>query len=232
VAASAGERRSRFARFLAHPLTITVAGAVFAAIVLPLVTREWQDRQNELQLKRSLVEQMAEGTTTAVRRGISHVEQQIHIAPPGPTVDISGTYQNWLVRRAITRAVIATYFPSLEACWYDYSNAITTLLELATNRKAAASTRGISNILITSDQECGWSAQLSEAQTARLNRLRERLLRNGLLYPQIRKKPPVVTNTTLQRNYSDLGELLLIGKDGIVGQIVGTPARGYYHGIF
>src|SRR6185295_740582 len=68
------EKRSRLARVLAHPLTITFAGAVLAAIVLPLVTREWQDRQNELDLKRSLVERVAEASTTAVRKDIFYVE--------------------------------------------------------------------------------------------------------------------------------------------------------------
>jgi hypothetical protein len=131
----------------------------------------------------------------------------------------------------VTSAVIATYFPSLVACWYEFSNAITTLLELATANGQSVSTRGISNALLRTDEDCGWSAQVPAAAKPRLDRLRESLIRNGLLRARMTVEPPVVTRTTLRQNYSDLGELLLIGKDGIVRQIVATPARGYYHGI-
>jgi hypothetical protein len=231
----AGDARpSRVSRALAHPLMITVAGAILAALVLPLVTRQWQDRQSELDLKRDVVAEMAESTTSAVRQSISYVEQRLGVAPPGAKAEIANTYRTWLVQRSVTRAMIATYFPALEECWYGYSNAITTLLELASvgGGNGRVSTRGISNTLLTSDDQCGWSAQLPGAQQARLARLENRLASKKLLSRQMRQRPPSVTRDALRKNYSDLGELLLIGKDGIIRQIVEADARGYYHGLF
>jgi hypothetical protein len=231
-AASSGEAQPRLKRILAHPLTITFAGAILAAIILPLVTREWQDRQDELQLKRGLVERIAEASTTAVRDGITYIEQELNVAPEGTAVDIGATYRSWLVERAITRAVVATYFRSLDACWYGFSNAITSLLELAQTNKPSVNTGKISDSLIQTDVDCGWSAKVTPAQATRLDDLREKLVHKGVLHAPGARGANQIPLETFRRNFSDIGELLLIGKDGVIGQIVDARARGYYHGIF
>ena len=68
--------------------------------MLPLLTRGWQDRQKELELKRGVVTQIAETSAVAVRRGIV-----------GDSPGRAAARREWLVQRSISNAIIATYFP-------------------------------------------------------------------------------------------------------------------------
>ena len=88
---SATRERVRVAgRLLAHPLIITLFSALLAAVVLPPLTRAWQDRQKELELKRDLVTQIAETSTRAVRRGIIGQQDEAR--------------REWLVERFVSNA--------------------------------------------------------------------------------------------------------------------------------
>jgi hypothetical protein len=58
---------------LKHPLFLAVLGAVFSLLLIPQITREWQDRQKEQEIKDSLLEQISTLSTTAVRQGNSLV---------------------------------------------------------------------------------------------------------------------------------------------------------------
>lgn len=199
-------KASRTARFLGHPLVITLAGGVIAALVLPLLTRGWQDRQRELELKRDLVTQIAEASTVAVRRGIV-------ADSPGR----SAARREWLVQRSITNAILATYFPDVADCWFTYSDAITSFLELhgAPRKKG----REINSQLETTRRSCAWDEGLPPAETQRLQTLEKRLSLTDVTAARV---PAIV---------SDLGELLLIGKDGIIRRIVAADARGYADGL-
>lgn len=115
--------------FLKHPLFIAAFSALVTAIVLPQLARHWQDRQRELELKQTLLAQIASTSTTAVRQGVSLVNGQ-NRAAGGESNDTPDdeTYallrNSWLISRAGARSAIITYFPELETCWYSYERLI------------------------------------------------------------------------------------------------------------
>jgi hypothetical protein len=115
--------------------------------------------------------------------------------------------------------MIATYFPGLADCWFLYSDAITAFLE-ANGDAADAKAGEISAQLDETRDSCSWDQELPPKETARLKTLESRL---GL---------PDLTGTRVRVNGSELGELLLIGRDGIIRRIVSADARGYAHGLF
>src|SRR5438552_85306 len=66
--------------FFRHPLVIAVLAAAFSALLIPQVTRQWQDRQREQDLKQSLLEEISTTSTTAVRQGISLANGRLRAA--------------------------------------------------------------------------------------------------------------------------------------------------------
>jgi hypothetical protein len=203
------------ARVLGHPLTIAFVSALLAAIVLPPLTRGWQDRQKELELKRDLVTQLAQSSTVAVRAGIPSTN-------PGRTA----ARREWLVQRSVSNAIVATYFPSLADCWFTYSDAITAFLEMRSAGNGAPrdhEPKGheIKLKLEETQQSCHWKDGLPQAEAA------------ALAFVQSKVMPRLDTLTTAEVPGigSHLGTLLLIGRDGIIRRIVAAHARGYAHGI-
>jgi hypothetical protein len=43
-------------RFLSQPLVIAILAAAFSALLIPAVTRQWQDTRSERDLKQSLLD--------------------------------------------------------------------------------------------------------------------------------------------------------------------------------
>ncbi len=203
------------ARVLGHPLTITVVGAVLAAVILPPLTRGWQDRQKELELKRDLVTQLAQSSTVAVRAGIPSTR---------PTRDAAR--REWLVQRSVSNAIIATYFPSLADCWFVYSDGITAFLEMRSASKAAArdhEPKGheIKTKLAITRRTCHWDQGLPPTEARTLATLTQRVI----------PKLDGLTTAAVPGIASDPGTLILIGRDGIIRRIVAAEARGYAHGF-
>jgi hypothetical protein len=51
---------------LAHPLVILLAGALVTSLLIPLITRRWQDRQRALELKAGLLARLSDAVTRVV----------------------------------------------------------------------------------------------------------------------------------------------------------------------
>src|SRR5947208_8103051 len=68
---------ARVGRFLSQPLVIAILAGAFSALVIPQVTCEWQDTQNERDLKQSLLEQISTSGTAAVSHGLSLANGQL-----------------------------------------------------------------------------------------------------------------------------------------------------------
>jgi hypothetical protein len=50
---------------------LLLVGGVFTALLIPQITRQWQDRQSEHATKQSLLEEISTSASTAIRQGIS-----------------------------------------------------------------------------------------------------------------------------------------------------------------
>jgi len=199
---SARAAAAKAGRTLAHPLVVTAFGAVLAALILPPLTRGWQDRQKELELKRDLVAQIAQTSTVAVRQGAADL-------PSRPEA-----LRQWLVDRSVTNAIIATYFPQLADCWFVYSDGITAFVERP--GQIPAKNLEIQKKLNESHAACGWDRGLPDAEQTRMEQLKTEML-------------PLTAASRPDRSH--LATLLLLGRDAIIRRIVEADARGYAHGI-
>lgn len=225
MAASAD--RGRVAGWLAHPLVVTAVSALLASVLIPLFTRQWQDRQKELDLKRNLVETIAGSSTSAVRSAISLALGHVQAAggdPKEPAGEVYPQLSNtWLIQRAITRSTIGTYFPAQEDCWYRYSDMLTSYLSLVAGKRGHAGAVAEIRSFVAQRDTCQRVPDLPSVAQTRYGTLLSRIKWTDL---------DSTSKVGFAGSYSALGELLLIGKDGIVKSIVAADARGYYHGVF
>jgi hypothetical protein len=236
---------SRIGAVLKHPLTIALVAAAFTALFLPLFTRQWQDRQKERELKKSLLEQMSTASTTAVRNGISLVNGQLRAAGGEKDENAGQVYarmrNTWLIQRAGVRAAIITYFPHVDSCWYSYERVIADYLGLVDKNPANRTTRikNIKNYVNSDlrdvygepgnvDNACDRLKTMPIGVRTRYRELKGKLPWNALSLPadEAGEYPPAYKGA-----YAILGEELLIADDRVIKTIVGENAKSFYHGI-
>jgi hypothetical protein len=226
--------------FFKHPLTIAFLAAAFTALFLPLFTRQWQDRQKERELKKSLLEKMSTASTTAVRQGISLVNGQLIAAGGEKEEDAQNVYaalrNSWLIQRAGVRSAIITYFPQVNSCWYSYERALADYLGLVVKNPASRKAR-IEQIkqYVNSDlrdfygrpgsvdQACVFLKEMPPAVVARYQELKGKIPWAALTFE--------TTHPRYRDAYQSLGEELLIADDRIIQTIVSADARDFDHGV-
>jgi hypothetical protein len=238
---------AKFTPLFRHPLVIAVLAAVFSALLIPQITREWQDRQREQDLKRSLLEEISTSSTTAVRQGISLAGGQTQAAggKEGEAAsDVYATLRNsWLIRRASARSRIIVYFPKLYACWYFYERAVADYLSLSPPRGTPAGASGEARVeslerYVTGNfaqgyiigkkstptpDTCTALADLPQVVQDRFQELKDASHWSALNF--------ATDNPQFRAAYAILGEALIIGMERIITTIDATPAKGFSHGI-
>jgi hypothetical protein len=230
---------ARLGQFFRHPLVITVLAGVFSALLIPQITREWQDRQKEQELKQSLLDVISTDTTTAVRQGISLANGQARAAGGQQGEDPRDVYaelrNSWLIHRASARSRIIVYFPGVYACWYSYERAVADYLSLAPSGGAAQKARvedlqryvnadfAESYVDSGAPDGCAPMTRLPEVVQTRFRQLKDAARWPALTFP--------ASNPRFRAVYAIVGEELLIGMERVVATIVKTPAAGFSHGI-
>jgi hypothetical protein len=231
---------SKAAAFLRHPLVIAVLAAAFSALLIPQVTREWQDRQKEQDLKQSLLGEISTSSTSAVRSSISLAGGHLRAAGGEQGEDAGDVYQqlrnDWLVRRASARARIAVYFPQLYACWYSFERATADFLSLAVPGDEASRRARVASLqrYVNADfaesyidpgtkDGCRPLQKLPPVVQARFAQLKD-----ATRWPALESKDARGFGAA----YAVLGEELIIGMERVIDTIVATPARGFSHGLF
>ena len=118
----------RLGEFSRHPLVVggglAVLTALFASILVPALTRVWQDRPKELALKRSLVELISKSSTKAID------EATFSLVPAGDVKRANRVFnqqsKRWQVDSSIVLAELTTYFhrSAIQSEWSDYVDAV------------------------------------------------------------------------------------------------------------
>lgn len=141
--------KRRFAavgRFCSQPLVLTVIAGLLGSLLLPALTRQWQDRQAENTLKQGLTEQLATATTATLDQAQFLAKNQL-LAAGGPEHasrdDVYALLRDsWFTKRSSIRSQLVIYFPRLYPCWYSFDLAVSSFLSLATG-PAATQTKAI-----------------------------------------------------------------------------------------
>ncbi len=126
------------AEFFGHPFVLLVIGALLTGLFVPFITRRWQDRQKELELKTNLVADMSQSVHTFTmtllfegrrRRLHSAVETS---EPLIRRTELEAAYQDWRVRSAVIGAKLEAYFrdASLRDEWSSFTRAVNDFYRL------------------------------------------------------------------------------------------------------
>jgi hypothetical protein len=110
------------ATWLAHPLLLLLIGGAISGILIPLVTRRWQDHQKEIELKIGLVNKINESLTDIVT-----AMKLIDCKYAGFDKKIVyDAYREWEKSNAVILSQLGAYFPNsdIKQKWDDYSQLV------------------------------------------------------------------------------------------------------------
>jgi hypothetical protein len=134
------------AAMLRHPLVVggvvAVVSGIVASLLVPAVTRSWQDRPRELALKRGLVERVSKTSADAVARANAFGFTAQTAARTGVKITrrrrvafLAGALRRWDVHASAIGSELETYFPqtSIPRRWREYDFGMTTFLRYVSN---------------------------------------------------------------------------------------------------
>lgn len=90
-------------QWLSHPLLVTGAGATISFILIPMLTRKWQDRKAAIDIKNNMVQKISESVTNLIEN-MSFRFIVIDIAKK------ETAFREWRSKTAIIGASVRTYF--------------------------------------------------------------------------------------------------------------------------
>jgi len=134
--AEAPVEATRSRRWLRVPkaVLITVLGLALSAWLLPAMTRQWDDRQREHELKAGVVANMASSTAQALVGG-----EAIWSGRGLPTGGKERMGDRWALSALQTEARLRTYFsPSVVAAWEVYAWAVDRFIRAGNVSAASA----------------------------------------------------------------------------------------------
>lgn len=212
----AGDEESRLAVFR-HPLVVGSALAILsgllASLVIPGMTRVWQDRPNELALKEAIVERISQAATETIAQGASlSSSDSTTIRRSARFAAVEDINRRWMVESAGVASQLNTYFRDSSAAkeWKNFSEAVSQFVFYGTVSNA-------SNLTQTDDRLRALSRGF--AQTTFGNAQNEKLRAAFADAPNGFGVPTIT-------------DLLRAWQDNLVTQILDSKAYGFSHGFW
>ena len=108
---------------LAHPLTLLVVRVLLSSLLIPSWTKQWQDRQSELQVKVDLVDRI-DRFATEMRIAIQF---PVVSALSQSQAEYDDAYRQWEIDRRLIQSQLQAYYPEehLAEDWNALSKRIT-----------------------------------------------------------------------------------------------------------
>jgi hypothetical protein len=203
----------RLGAVLRHPLVVGAALAVlsgaFASLLIPALTRVWQDRPKELALKSALVERISRSATTVI------IGSERLSGRRGTASD--RLIDRWALESSMIEADLTTYFGDarIVRAWRRYEHAVEAYAHYepgATEGEAIEETIGVV------------SAYLRNVRFTD-HAIDESLRRDFLTTPSDPRKLDYALAF-------ELPDLLLAGRDEFARLVAETPASGFSHGFW
>jgi hypothetical protein len=105
---------------------LTLVGGVLTVLILPAVTRQWDDRQRAREIKAALIQEMATATSHAVGDSLALGLTAEEERKSSTDVTYAGYFTNdWYTANTKIRATLATYFPQFLKQWQRHTDAVT-----------------------------------------------------------------------------------------------------------
>jgi hypothetical protein len=224
---SGRSRTQEVAGLLRHPVvvgaTLAIVSGILASLVIPALTRVWQDRPRELELKRGLIEKISEPVTDDVIRTRYFQHDVAFVDSPRRRTFFTAINRNWRIDSAIVDAQLATYYTrsALPALWRRYVDAVTSYLTYATSagaprwRNALMDVYGSRPSLVDYFRKVAFSPK-SKAEERRRQFLAEKELAKKDISDEVRL----------------MSDLLLDRRDQLASDVVAAKASGFSHGFW
>jgi hypothetical protein len=119
---------------LAHPLFILLTGAVVSSLLIPSVTRRWQDRQKALELKAGLLASLSDAATRIITHAWFRELGGKKKLSDEDRVEFDWRYGEWEVEARRLETQLRAYFTDskgLAEHWVRYCELLRILHELA-----------------------------------------------------------------------------------------------------
>jgi len=232
---------SRWRGWLRAPkaAVVTVFGVALTAWLFPALTRQWDDRQKEHELKAAVVSDMASATAHALVGG--EAIWSGHALTKQEQQEKRRIGDQWALSALEIEARIRTYFPSsVVASWLVYSWAVdrfidarhvsaSAALQDAVNRRVTLDPRvsdAAALLLVRGESTDGpapWFGVYRRSPTRSTDRDSLRRL-HRMLAPQIKRyrDGPLVIST-----WTALERSLLSFEQAVADEILGSHATGY-----
>lgn len=106
-----------------HPLTVVFLTALVSGLVIPWITRRWNNHQKALEIKTELVSDLSK----SIMEMIMAVQYARINAPSQTQEDFDRAYRDWEVQSAVIGTRLEAYFSHnhIPADWTRFSNNIT-----------------------------------------------------------------------------------------------------------
>jgi hypothetical protein len=193
--------------WLANPLLIAIVGSLLVYLVIPQLTRGWQNHAKVLEVKTGLVADMSDSVGNATMSGRFIASGLIARATDDPNATqraFNDAYQNWTIKSAVIGSQLAAYFPGndLGSRWRSYSNVVTDFLQLSAHGQR---TDRASQLVEIADYFPG-------------------LKKRGRAWWRVLLED---TGQKFQQNYLDLSQAILTERDRFVQRVLDSKATGF-----
>ena len=121
---------------LTHPLFLLLIGALLTGIILPSITRKWQNYQKELDLKTELVSEMSKSLMTVLMTfefSLFHTSNGSS-AGDKASKELIEKLKEWQISSCVIGSKLHAYFPNdpLHKNWLKYSQEVSSFCEKGT----------------------------------------------------------------------------------------------------
>src|SRR5689334_1604760 len=128
-------RVGQMGRVLSSPLLVTVVAALLGSLLLPQLTRQWQDHQKALEIQTDLVGQMSASVSSAVASARFVAAGLVANASQDPRAEQRAWNdgdREWTTTSASIGAKLQAYFGSrIGSEWRSFSDVVTDFVLLS-----------------------------------------------------------------------------------------------------
>jgi hypothetical protein len=157
-------RRHELAQWLANPLVVTVVAALLGSLLIPYLTRSWQNHQKALEIKTDLVGQMSESVGDAVATG-RFIAADL-VAPGAQQREWNDGYRAWTTASASIGAGLRAYVGSeVGSDWRSFADTVTNFFLLSADNDPRSRRQQVAAIRSDGDlrrhvsfTRAGWAA--------------------------------------------------------------------------
>jgi hypothetical protein len=122
--------QSELRSWLSSPLLVAVVAALLGSLLIPSITRNWQNHQKALEIQTGLVSDMSQSVSSAVAN--SRFIAAGLVARPSSQQAWNDLYRDWTTSGASIGARIRAYFgPTVANDWQAYTYALTDFVGLS-----------------------------------------------------------------------------------------------------